>query len=252
MSAHRQTPRIIPVLDLMHGQVVRGIGGLRENYEPIAGPLSGSRKPHEIAGELLQWSRATELYLADLDAIMGKARVSTAVLKTVAEYTVTTWLDAGIGLKLTVTDLPALPHVRPVVGSETCGGPETLRKAIAAVNGRVIAFSLDLKHGRLLGNWQNWGLEGDRDALQLARCVLELGIRALIVLDLARVGTGTGTGTEPLLRAIRAEFPGVDLIAGGGVRTWADVERLGEAGATGVLVASALHERTLTFPRPGS
>ncbi|HEY1191505.1 MAG TPA: HisA/HisF-related TIM barrel protein, partial [Gemmata sp.] len=66
---------------------------------------------------------------------------------------------------------------------------------------------------------------------------------------LARVGTGTGSGTEPLLRAIRAEFPELDLIAGGGVRTWDDVDRLGEAGATGVLVASALHDGTLSAPR---
>ena len=76
-----------------------------------------------------------------------------------------------------------------------------------------------------------------------------MGVRALIVLDLARVGTGTGTGTEPLLRAIRDEFPGVDLIAGGGVRTWADVDRLSEAGASGVLVASAIHDGTLRVPR---
>jgi phosphoribosylformimino-5-aminoimidazole carboxamide ribotide isomerase len=107
-----------------------------------------------------------------------------------------------------------------------------------------------MKNGCLLGDWRNWGLAGERDVLSLTHRVIEIGVRALIVLDLARVGMGTGTGTEPLLRAIRSAYPDIELIAGGGVRTWEDVERLGEAGATGVLVASALHDGTLTFPRP--
>jgi phosphoribosylformimino-5-aminoimidazole carboxamide ribotide isomerase len=107
-----------------------------------------------------------------------------------------------------------------------------------------------MRHGELVGDWQAWGLVNDRDALGLARRVVELGVRTLIVLDLARVGTGSGTGTEPLVRAIRGEFPDVELIAGGGVKTWADVDRLGEAGADAVLVASALHDGTLRVPRP--
>src|SRR5205085_7017870 len=104
---------------------------------------------------------------------------------------------------------------------------------------------------RLLGNWSAWGAEHEWAAFSVARTAVREGAKALIVLDLARVGTGTGTGTEVLLRAIRDEFPDVDLIAGGGARSWEDVERLGEAGATGVLVASALHDGTLTIPRGG-
>jgi phosphoribosylformimino-5-aminoimidazole carboxamide ribotide isomerase len=35
------------------------------------------------------------------------------------------------------------------------------------------------------------------------------------------------------------------IITGGGVRTWDDVERLGDAGADAILVASALHDGTI-------
>jgi phosphoribosylformimino-5-aminoimidazole carboxamide ribotide isomerase len=245
MSADRHAPRLIPVLDVMNGHAVRAVGGRREDYQPILCPFTSSRKVYDVASAILQLAKANELYIADLDAIMGKVAVSRGVQTTVEMWPVTTWLDAGIGRKLRVSDLPNLPHVRPVVGSETCATPEDLRTALAEAGERPLAFSIDLKGGRLLGQWANWGLEGPFDVLRLARQVVELGVRTLIVLDLARVGTGTGTGTEPLLRAIRNEFPNVDLIAGGGVRTWADVERLGGAGATGVLVASALHDGTL-------
>ena len=66
---------------------------------------------------------------------------------------------------------------------------------------------------------------------------------------LARVGTGIGPGTVGLCRELRAAYPDIELIAGGGVRNWDDVDRLGEAGADGVLVASALHEGTITRSR---
>jgi phosphoribosylformimino-5-aminoimidazole carboxamide ribotide isomerase len=246
MAEDRKSPRIIPVLDVMNGFAVRAVGGRREDYQRILCPFSGSKQPRYVAEALLRLAKAQELYIADLDAIMGKAGLSQQVMRTVEMWPVPTWLDAGIGRKLRVADLPNLPHVRPVVGSETCATPDALREALTETGERPLAFSIDLKGGRLLGQWANWELEGPFDVLRLARRVVEIGVRTLVVLDLARVGTGTGTGTEPLLRAIRNEFPAIDLIAGGGVKTWEDVERLGEAGATGVLVASALHDGVLT------
>jgi phosphoribosylformimino-5-aminoimidazole carboxamide ribotide isomerase len=88
--------------------------------------------------------------------------------------------------------------------------------------------------------------------LTLVRRVVAMGVGTLIVIDLARVGTGRGCGTENLLRAIRKGFPEVELIAGGGVRSWADVDRLGDAGADAVLIASALHDGRITYPPPTS
>jgi phosphoribosylformimino-5-aminoimidazole carboxamide ribotide isomerase len=244
--------RIIPVIDIMGGRVVRAAGGDRHQYEPISCPLTGSRKAYDIAHALLEMTGAKELYTADLDAIMGRPRIDPAVTGILEMRPVPTWLDAGIGRKLSVAELPALPHLLPVVGFETCFRPDELAAALEQARERPLAFSIDLRRGQLVGNWQNWQLEGDRDALTLARRVVAMGVRTLIVLDLARVGTGTGAGTEPLLRAIRNEFPDVELIAGGGVKTHSDIQRLGEAGADAVLVASALHDGTLTSSKPAS
>ena len=245
-------PRIIPVLDVRHGRVVRAVGGNRDRYEPVCCPLTGSQKARDIAAARLQQSGASELYIADLDAILGRPRVAPAVLGILEMHPVPTWLDAGIGRKLRIADLPAMTHLRPVVGSETSADPETLAQAIAEAAGRPVAFSLDLKNGSLLGRWRDWELESGRDVLTLVRRVVAMGVRTLIVIDLARVGTGRGCGTEDLLRAIRGEFPEVELIAGGGVRSWADVDRLGDAGADAVLIASALHDGTITYPPPTS
>lgn len=68
----------------------------------------------------------------------------------------------------------------------------------------------------------------------------------MIVLDLAGVGVDGGVPTLPLCRAIRSEFPDVQVITGGGVRGRGDLQALAAADVDGVLVASALHNGQVT------
>ena len=60
------------------------------------------------------------------------------------------------------------------------------------------------------------------------------------MLDLARVGSGEGPDVA-LLGELHARFPDLELLAGGGVRDAADLRALAAAGASGALVATALH-----------
>jgi len=273
-------PRLIPVLDVMNGQVVRAVGGRRHEYRPLTSKLVQSTDPETVAMSLLDATGARELYVADLDALgsfqgltplaidgrpFGAAKsaalgslffdpngvtVNSQGCKPLGRSrSVTVWLDGGFG---SGHDIPDLPFLCPVVGFETCRGPEYLRDCLEAQNRSYLAFSIDLREGELIGDWQAWGLRNERDALGLARAVARMGCRHLIVLDLARVGTGTGCGTESLLQAIRVEYPEVELIAGGGIKSWEDIDRLGECGVDAVLVASALHDGLITVPRPVS
>jgi phosphoribosylformimino-5-aminoimidazole carboxamide ribotide isomerase len=68
----------------------------------------------------------------------------------------------------------------------------------------------------------------------------DAGIREAIVLDLARVGSGTGPDVT-LLGELHDRLPDLELLAGGGVRDAADLRALAAAGAAGALVATALH-----------
>jgi phosphoribosylformimino-5-aminoimidazole carboxamide ribotide isomerase len=250
MDPQLSRPRLIPVLDVMNGQVVRAIGGRRHEYQPIVSRVIASTHPVVVAGALLARTAATELYIADLDAICGGTALAPEIERVLRESQSPAWLDIGINAQRSATLLSGFSTAWPVVGLETGAGPQHLEETLAAAGPRPVAVSLDLRAGELLGQWQDWSAGHSRDAITVVRTAIRCGAKAIIVLDLSRVGTGSGTGTELLLRLIRNEFPGIDLIAGGGVRTWDDVDRLGDAGATGVLVASALHDGTLTFPRP--
>src|SRR5205085_9347687 len=69
-AAFRGTrPMLLPVIDLMQGEVVHGIAGRREEYRPIVSILAESTKPLAVARAFREEFGFNELYLADLDAI---------------------------------------------------------------------------------------------------------------------------------------------------------------------------------------
>src|SRR5580700_10039954 len=97
MSLAPRKPRLIPVLDLMYGQVVRAVGGKRNEYQPLTSELVQSTDPSTVAKALLDATRAKEIYVADLDAIMGNDRSYSVVRNLLESLTVPVWLDGGFG-----------------------------------------------------------------------------------------------------------------------------------------------------------
>jgi phosphoribosylformimino-5-aminoimidazole carboxamide ribotide isomerase len=241
------SPRIIPVLDVMNGQVVRAVAGRRSEYKPVESKLTRATDPVSVARALVDATGARELYLADLDSILGRGSNLDLVWELVSRVGVEVWTDYGYRTYADACRVPNewVPGVNPVIGSETLESPHELQ--LAAIHFMpFVGLSIDLRGGELLGNWTAWreyGVTGPTDAAGMAQAAL---VPFLFVIDLARVGEGAGTGTETVCREIVRRCPDVELIAGGGVRDWTDVDRLGAAGATGVLVASALHDGALT------
>lgn len=230
--------KLIPVLDVIGGLVVRAIGGRRDEYEPIRSVLTDSTSVSEVASAMLAATRSDTLYIADLDVIRwGVSDPNTPDNTALAALTSRILLDCGI-----TCPCPTSPqNIQPVLGLESAQPPERGGYDHGPLGN---AFSFDLYDGLLWKNWSGWVSAPDA-VLELARRVYGLGFRTWIVLDIGRVGGGGGPGTEAILAKLRGEFPDVELLAGGGVRGWDDVKRLTDAGADGVLVASALHDGTL-------
>ncbi len=231
---------VLPVLDLMAGRVVRGIAGRRDEYRPVASRLTPSSEPAAVAAAFAEHFGLTEFYLADLDALAGKPAAAD-LYRRLRERGFRPWVDAGVRDAVRARELAAAGVERVVVGLETVAGPAALAAALEALGERAV-FSLDLRDGLPLGDTAAWP---ERDAEGIAARAAALGVRRLIVLDLARVGVSAGTGTETLCARLAAAFPYVAVYAGGGVRGIADLRRLRDAGARGALVASALHDGTL-------
>ena len=236
--------RIIPVIDVLHGVVVRGIAGRRSEYRPIVSTLTSSTDPIEVARALIDAVHPSELYLADLDAIQG-GTPAVEVYRRIRSLGVEVWVDAGVDCPESASRI-AEAGCQVVAGLETVPGPVELRQIGKAVGTSRVVFSLDLLEGKPLRDWNLSPLSAsEREPERIAACAVECGITRLIVLDLARVGVGKGTGTEELCQQIASTNPHVEVIAGGGVSDRADLRRLGLLGVRGVLVASAIHDGRL-------
>jgi phosphoribosylformimino-5-aminoimidazole carboxamide ribotide isomerase len=96
---------------------------------------------------------------------------------------------------------------------------------------------VDLRDGRTLSPEPRLAGLPALDALALMH---PARLREVIVLDLARVGTGAGPDVASIAE-LHAAFPDLELLAGGGVRDAEDLRALADAGAAGALVATALH-----------
>ena len=231
---------VIPVLDLLNGQVVRGIAGHRSKYRPIVSRLTNSTDPIGVAQALQQSFGFQSFYVADLDAILHR-RPNLAVYRQLKDIGFETFVDAGVHGVVDINGLIDAGATRVIVGLETCASPAVLAEMIEATPDLI--FSLDLQQGipRRPANSSGWS----DDAFAIVRQAVTAHVRSILVLDLADVGTGTGGSTDSLCRQIRAEFPEMHLIAGGGVRGPDDLRRLKTLGAHQVLVASALHDGRL-------
>jgi phosphoribosylformimino-5-aminoimidazole carboxamide ribotide isomerase len=203
--------RVVGVIDLQGGTAVHAVRGERERYRPLGDPLALARS-----------YGLDELYVADLDAIAGGDLQGEIIAALAREAQV--MVDAGATDPQRLLDLGV---DRVVVGTET------LADADALVPDAVL--SVDLRDGRTLSpDPRLAGLPALDAVARLA------GPREVIVLDLARVGTGAGPDVDTIAE-LHGAFPHLELLAGGGVRDAADLRALAGAGAAGALVATALH-----------
>jgi phosphoribosylformimino-5-aminoimidazole carboxamide ribotide isomerase len=231
--------RIVPVLDLKGGIVVHARRGQRAQYAPLRSPLVDGCEPVPVARALCAVGQTRSLYVADLDALAGEpADVTTlAALSAVAEL----WVDAGAAAPERAADLARAGVARNVVGTESLG-PDAPVLSHAAAPEPPLMLSVDLRDGRLISPRPE--LAG-RDPVAAAPLATLLGVHEVIVIDLARVGSDSG----PPLREVAelaVALPGIAIYAGGGVRDDADLRALESAGASGALVATALHEGRIT------
>jgi HisA/HisF family protein len=200
------------------------VRGERERYRPVGDPLSLARRFRDALG-------LDELYVADLDAIAGGAGDDSVIRALAREAPV--MVDAGVSDPERARALLGLGVHRIVVGTETLVDADALDRLLPEA-----VLSVDLRDGHALSpDPRLAGLPALDAVARLHRAAL----REVIVLDLARVGSGAGPDVA-LIAEIHAAFPNLELLAGGGVRDAADLRALADAGAAGALVATALHD----------
>jgi phosphoribosylformimino-5-aminoimidazole carboxamide ribotide isomerase len=226
--------RLIPVLDVLNGVVVHAIAGNRRRYQKLTSPLCRSADPVEVAVRLKEKFGFSELYLADLDSILGAK----------TNFNLYEQMKSGTELKLMVdaglTDFREVLRRGAsfiVMGTEILPSLSLLEEAVRSLGEERVVFSLDTDEGRLRSPSEEIA---KLTPARLAEEATGLGVKRLILLDLSRVGTERGVNLR-LVNEVRERVE-AELLVGGGVCGVEDVKRLKQAGVNGVLLSTALHK----------
>ena len=235
---------VLGVIDLRDGLAVRARGGRREHYMPIES-VAGETIPRgdaiALARQYLTRFALTGLYVADLDAIERGLPPQAEVGK-LSSVGMPVWLDAGIASASNAERALSSGASRLIVGLETLPSFRALESIVEAVGRERVVFSLDLRRREPIAMVGEMEEQSPEDLVARAAAA---GIGTMIVLDLARVGSGAGVDLEMLAR-ITSVASSVAVYVGGGVRSIADLEQLRRVGCDGALVASALLEGHIT------
>jgi len=165
-----------------------------------------------------------------------------AVLQQVANKTgLSLMVDAGISDFKGAKQLLRCGVARVIVGTETLPSLECVSDLLECLGGEKVVVSLDLKNGDVLSKSS---FVASMDVFALAHRLELMGVCELIVLDLARVGSGEGVDMLMIKKLGEVK---VRVDVGGGVRDFDDLQALKTLSVNGVLLATALHSGKITI-----
>jgi phosphoribosylformimino-5-aminoimidazole carboxamide ribotide isomerase len=222
--------------------VVQGLRGERQHYSAVRSGLIAGSEPVTIARALCRVCDGKSVYVADLDALEGRGDQREVIRELRDDLGVEPWVDAGVSDSGTASRLLQAGAARVIVGTETLTDIGSLRAIRKTLPSARMLVSVDVGDVGVLSRCAALSGQPPLAAMEL---LAGEGVTEVILLALRQVGTGEGPDLETL-RAVRDAFPELRLIVGGGVRTAEDLLALADAGADGVLLATALHRGWIT------
>ena len=131
---------VFPVLDLLNGVVVRGVGGQRETYRPVESRICASAEPLDVARAFRDQFGLERLYVADLDAILQR-RPNLDVYRQLTQEGFTLLVDAGIQDANDAARILKAGAQAVIAGLESIPQPDLLlpvfQRLFEAVDGQV-------------------------------------------------------------------------------------------------------------------
>ena len=226
---------VVPAVDVKDGEVVQLVGGERGTGKTYGDPVEAAQRWVDAG--------ADTLHLVDLDGAFEGERQNAPAIEAIREAVdVEMQLGGGIRTVEDATDLLDGVVDRVILGTAAVENPDIVAEISAAHPGSVVV-SLDAKDGEVVVS--GWTEGTGLDPAEAAGRYEELGAGAILFTDVDVEGQLEGVRTDP----VRAVVDAVDIpvVASGGVATVEDVRALQQAGASAVVVGSALYEGTFTL-----
>ena len=225
--------QVIPVIDLLNGEVVHAKKGLRETYQPMQSPLCPSSDPLTVVAAIMAMHPFKQLYIADLNAIQKLPNKTRSNYASIAQISLAypeleLWLDAGFQHSADLLEWQTL-NVSIILASENF---HDMQDYLALSQQHEFILSLDFFSD---------GFHGPKALFKQTEDWPE----RVIIMSLSDVGANQGFNKARLVEIMQSNKCS-RLYAAGGIRDEQDLLSLKALGVHGALVASALHNQQIS------
>ena len=224
---------LIPAIDIIDGKCVRltkGDYGQKKVYndDPVA-----QAKEFEKLG-------MKRLHVVDLDGAKAKHVVNVDVLRGITAATGLK-VDFGGGIKSDddIEKAFAAGASLVTIGSIAVSQPDTFMRWLDRYGADKVILGADVRNGLVSIN--GWKEDTSEKLLPFLARYAKAGVKNVLCTEISRDGTLSGPSTD-LYREVMEAFPGIHLIASGGVGRNEDIIELDEAGIPAVVFGKAWYE----------
>ncbi|HWK89824.1 MAG TPA: 1-(5-phosphoribosyl)-5-[(5-phosphoribosylamino)methylideneamino]imidazole-4-carboxamide isomerase [Longimicrobium sp.] len=230
---------LYPAIDLRRGRCVRLEKG-RADRETVYGG-----DPLAVAAGFAA-SGAAWIHVVDLDAAFGDGSNRALIRDLAAAVPARVQTGGGLRSEADLAEVLESGVARAVIGTGAIENPELVRRAVERWGADRIAVGLDARGRRPAA--RGWTEESGVDLFDLARSLVEAGMRTIIHTDIERDGMMMGPNLD--LSSQLAAESGAEVIVSGGMRGMEDVHAVAEAaragrGIAGAIIGKALYEQHL-------
>lgn len=224
---------LIPAIDIIDGRPVRLTKGDYDRKTEYGGtPLDMARR-FEAAG-------FRRLHVVDLDGARSKHVVNLDSLRSITEGT-SLVVDFGGGIKSEDDIKKAFDNgaAMVTVGSVAVTERDLFCSWLTEFGANRIILGADVRNGKISIN--GWKEDSAEDIVPFLHYYVDKGVRNVLCTDISKDGTLAGPAFG-LYKKIMAEFPGLNLIASGGVSSIDDLRQLDREGIPSAVFGKAIYE----------
>ncbi len=237
---------VIPAVDLKGGRCVQLRQGKKEDVI-----FSSAEDPVAIAEQWVMQG-ARRLHIIDLDAALQEEQSNFVVIKRIAESKGVLGkakIQVGGGIRsyevaaqlLTIASGKGVDRI--IFGTAALKSPRLVEDVAEEFSPDRVMVALDARGGKV--TIDGWREVTGIDATEAAKQAVRIGAGSLLFTNIDVEGLMKGIDPR-----IIEEFVGsvdVPVVVAGGVTSVADVRRIKKAGASGVVIGSALYKGKIDF-----
>jgi len=225
---------VIPAIDVIQGKVVRLHQG-DFNKEKFYSD--------DPVGTALMWQKkgASFLHIVDLDgARHGEIKNRDAISRIIKDVNIPCEVGGGLRDNKDIEYFLQQGARRLVLGTTALEDIDYLKKLVSEFNESIVV-SVDFAGERVAK--KGWQEETDLAPDIVANRMQEIGVKTIVVTDIAMDGTLMGPNIEWLKKILNSVD--ISVIASGGISTLEDIKKLKAIGAKnleGIIIGRALYE----------